>query len=79
MAAHEVGRSQRRWLAVRELEQRGAAGGAGGAYARHSQPIQALAQKLDANLATATELRKQKPRKAPSRRRIPITPSSTRR
>jgi putative transposase len=59
VAAHQRARAQGRWLSVRELEQLGAAGGAGGPYALHSQTIQALAQKLDANLATATELRQQ--------------------
>jgi len=59
VAAHQAGRAQGRWLSVRELEQVGAAGGSGGAYALHSQTIQALAQKPDANLATATALRKE--------------------
>ncbi len=59
VAAHQAGRTQGHWLSVRELEQLGATGGSDGAYALHSQTIQALAQKLDANLATATELRKQ--------------------
>jgi len=59
VAAHQAGRAQGRWLSVRALEQLGAAGGASGAYALHSQGLQALAQKLDANLATATALRKE--------------------
>jgi putative transposase len=59
VAAHQTGRAQGRWLSVRELELLGAAGGPGGPYALHCQTIQALAQKPDANLATATELRKQ--------------------
>src|SRR5258708_6977544 len=60
VTAHQAGRAQGCWLSVRALEQLGAAGGAGGAYALHSQTIQALAQKLDANLATGTALRKEK-------------------
>jgi putative transposase len=59
VADHQQARAQGRWLSVRELEQLGAAGGAGGPYALHSQTIQALAQKLDANLATATQVRQQ--------------------
>jgi putative transposase len=58
VVAHQAARAQGRWLTVRELEQLGAAGGPDGSSALHSQTIQALAQKLDANLTTATELRR---------------------
>lgn len=52
--AHQQARQQGQWLDVGTLEQLAA-----GQYALHSQTIQALAQKLDANLTTAAELRKQ--------------------
>lgn len=51
---HRAGREQGQWYSVRELEQLVA-----GQFALHSQTLQALAQKLDANLQTAQELRKQ--------------------
>ena len=53
--AHRQAREQHGpWLSVRALEQLAA-----GPYALHSQPLQALAQQLDANGATATALRQQ--------------------
>src|SRR6516162_6108179 len=48
-------RLQGRWLGAGELEQ----ATKGGQYALHSQSVQALCQKLAANVATATELRRQ--------------------
>jgi hypothetical protein len=59
VAAHQPTRATGHGLSRRELEQRGAAGGAGEPYALHRQTIQALAQQLDANRATATDRRKQ--------------------
>jgi putative transposase len=51
---HRAGREQGHWYSVRELEQLVA-----GQFALHSQTLQALAQKFDANLQTAQELREQ--------------------
>jgi putative transposase len=51
---HAHARAQGRWLGVGELEQ----ATKGGQYTLHSQTIQALCQKLVANLETATELRR---------------------
>ncbi len=52
---HADARAQGQWLTVGELEQ----ATKGGQYALHSQSVQALCQKLVANVATATELRQQ--------------------
>src|SRR6516162_6292348 len=52
---HAQTRAQGRWLSASELEQ----ATKGGQYALHSQTIQALCQKVAANVATATELRRQ--------------------
>ncbi|HUY75784.1 MAG TPA: hypothetical protein VMV29_03375, partial [Ktedonobacterales bacterium] len=52
VTAHREGRERDEWIDVRELEKMSA-----GKYALHSQTIQALAQRLDANLQTAKELR----------------------
>ena len=48
-------RAQRRWLSAGDLEQ----ATKGGQYALHSQSVQALCQKLSANVDTATALRRQ--------------------
>ncbi|MGH2514387.1 MAG: RNA-guided endonuclease InsQ/TnpB family protein [Ktedonobacterales bacterium] len=50
--AHKLERERSHWLSVRELELRVAHG-----YALHSQTVQALAQRLDANIQTARTLR----------------------
>jgi putative transposase len=52
---HAQAREQGRWLSAGELEQ----ATKGGQYALHSQSVQALCQKLAANVATASELRRQ--------------------
>ena len=52
---HAQARAQGRWLSAGELEQ----ATKGGQYALHSQSVQALCQKLVANVETATELRRQ--------------------
>lgn len=52
--AHHTSREQRAWLSVRDLERLVA-----GQFALHSQTLQALAQKLEANLQTAQALRTQ--------------------
>ena len=52
---HAQARAQGRWLSASELEQ----ATKGGQYALHSQSVQALCQKLAANVATAVELRQQ--------------------
>jgi putative transposase len=51
---HAHARAQGRWLGAGELEQ----AAKGGQYALHSQRVQALCQKVAANLETATELRR---------------------
>src|SRR5262245_26660342 len=51
---HTQSREQGRWLGAGDLEQ----ATKGGQYALHSQSVQALCQKLSANLDTATELRR---------------------
>jgi putative transposase len=55
LAMHTQARAQGRWLSAGELEQ----ATKGGQYALHSQSVQALCQKLAANVATATALRRQ--------------------
>jgi putative transposase len=55
LTLHAQARLQGRWLSAGELEQ----ATKGGQYALHSQSVQALCQKLAANLDTATELRRQ--------------------
>ncbi len=55
VSLHVQARAQGRWLDAGELEQ----ATKGGQYALHSQTIQALCQKFAANVATATELRRQ--------------------
>jgi putative transposase len=52
---HAQARIQGRWLGAGDLEQ----ATKGGQYTLHSQSVQALCQKLAANVATASELRKQ--------------------
>ena len=52
---HTTARAQGQWLSASDLEQ----ATKGGQYARHSQSVQALCQKFAANVATATELRRQ--------------------
>ena len=52
---HAPGREEGRWLSAGELEQ----ATKGGQYALHSQSVQALCQKFAANVAAATELRRQ--------------------
>jgi putative transposase len=52
---HAQARAQGQWLSASDLEQ----ATKGGQYALHSQSVQALCQKLAANVATATELRRQ--------------------
>jgi len=52
---HAQARAQGRWLSAGDLEQ----ATKGGQYALHSQSVQALCQKLAANVETATELRRQ--------------------
>src|SRR5499427_9042897 len=52
---HGAARAQGQWLSAGELEQ----ATKGGQYALHSQSVQALCQKLSANLDTATALRRQ--------------------
>ncbi len=54
VAAHHQGREQGIWIAERDLERDFA-----NKFKLHSQTIQAFAQKLDANLQTAKELRQQ--------------------
>jgi putative transposase len=58
VAAHQRARPGTLALRARVGAAGDPAGGPAGPYALHSQTVQALAQKLDANLATATELRK---------------------
>src|SRR5215831_12603007 len=55
LTLHAQARPQGRWLGAGELEQ----ATKGGQYTLHSQSVQALCQKLVANVATATELRRQ--------------------
>src|SRR5215831_16884419 len=55
LTLHAQARAQGRWLSAGELEQ----ATKGGQYALHSQSVQALCQKLAANVATASELRRQ--------------------
>src|SRR5215831_8475334 len=55
LTLHAQARLPGRWLSPRELEQ----ATNGGQDALHSQSVQALCQKLAANLDTATELRGQ--------------------
>jgi putative transposase len=55
LTLHAQARLQGRWLSAGELEQMTK----GGQYTLHSQSVQALCQKLAANLETATELRRQ--------------------
>src|SRR5262249_24847831 len=61
VASHQQARQQAQrqgqWLGGQALEQLAASGEPAGPYALHSQPLQALAQQLDANLATATTMR----------------------
>jgi putative transposase len=52
---HAQARAQGRWLSASELEQ----ATKGAQYALHSQTVQALCQKFIANVATATDLRRQ--------------------
>jgi hypothetical protein len=52
---HAQARAQAQWLRASDLEQ----ATKGGQYALHSQSVQALCQKLSANVVTATELRRQ--------------------
>jgi putative transposase len=52
---HAQARAQGHWLSAGDLEQ----ATKGGQYALHSQSVQALCQKLAANVATAVELRQQ--------------------
>src|SRR6516162_9912285 len=52
---HTQARDEGQWLSSGELEQ----ATKGGQYALHSQSVQALCQKLAANVATAVELRQQ--------------------
>jgi putative transposase len=52
---HAAARAQGQWLSAGDLEQ----ATKGGQYALHSQSVQALCQKLAANVATATQLRRQ--------------------
>ncbi len=52
---HTRARVQGQWLSAGELEQ----ATKGGQYALHSQSVQALCQKFAANVATASELRRQ--------------------
>jgi putative transposase len=52
---HTQARTKGRWLSAGDLEQ----ATKGGQYTLHSQSVQALCQKLAANIATAQELRKQ--------------------
>jgi putative transposase len=52
---HAQAREHGQWLSASELEQ----ATKGGQYALHSQSVQALCQKFAANVATASELRKQ--------------------
>ena len=54
MTAHEEQREAGHWMSARELELHVAQG-----YALHSQTVQALAQRLDANLQTGRVLREQ--------------------
>jgi putative transposase len=63
---HRAEREQGCWYSVRELEQLVA-----GQFALHSQTLQALAQKLDANLQTAQELREQEVLTGPVRTKYP--------
>ena len=55
LTLHAQARLQGRWLSAGELEQTTK----GGQYALHSQSVQALCQKLAANVETATALRRQ--------------------
>ncbi len=55
MSLHTQTSAQGRWLSAGELER----ATKGGQYALHSQSVQALCQKFAANVATATELRRQ--------------------
>jgi putative transposase len=55
VALHTRAREHGQWLSAGELEQ----ATKGGQYALHSQSVQALCQKFAANVATATELRRQ--------------------
>jgi putative transposase len=55
VALYAQARAQGRWLTAGDLEQATKSG----QYALHNQTVQALCQKLAANVATATELRRQ--------------------
>jgi len=55
VAMHTQARAQGQWLSASDLEQ----ATKGGQYALHSQSVQALCQKLAANVVTATALRRQ--------------------
>jgi len=55
VSVHAQARDEGRWLSASDLEQ----ATKGGQYALHSQSVQALCQKCAANVATATELRRQ--------------------
>jgi hypothetical protein len=55
LTLHTQARLQGRWLSAGDLEQ----ATKGGQYALHSQSVQTLCQKVAANVATATELRRQ--------------------
>jgi hypothetical protein len=55
VALHTQAREHGQWRSASELEQ----ATKGGQYALHSQSVQALCQKLAANVDTATELRRQ--------------------
>src|SRR5215831_12967058 len=55
VSLHAQARTQGRWLGAGELEQ----ATKGGQYTLHRQSVQALCQKLAANVATAVELRQQ--------------------
>ena len=55
LTLHAQARAQGQWLGAGDLEQTTK----GGQYALHSQSVQALCQKLAANVETATALRRQ--------------------
>ena len=66
VAAHKAAREQGQWMSVRELELRVAHG-----YALHSQTVQALAQRLDANLQTARIMRERESQVGEPRTALP--------
>jgi putative transposase len=73
---HAQARAHGQWLSASELEQ----ATKGGQYALHSQSVQALCQKFAANVATATELRRQEfAETGRIQTEYPITPKPTRR